>query len=85
MRIGGGWRMLCALWRMNSINAFPRLSAGDILPGDLCVVAADSDADVKSVTTLASLCRPNVPLVLNFGSVELRHAPRAHAFAFAHT
>lgn len=32
MRIGGGWRVYAALWRMSKINMFPRLRVGDNVP-----------------------------------------------------
>ena len=37
LKIGGGWRMLAALWRMSSVNLHPALAAGTAVPGALRV------------------------------------------------
>jgi hypothetical protein len=64
VRIGGGWKMFVALYRLNSIRYRPMLSAGDKVPEGIVLSKL---ADGSSLT-LSSLMRPGVPLVVNFGS-----------------
>ena len=64
MKIGGGWKMLSALWRMSLVNMRPALAAGDkVLPGEIRV-SRQGGADLD----LCQLMREGVPLVINFGS-----------------
>ena len=65
MRIGGGWTMLAALWRMALVNRRPGLKVGEAVPSSMALV---DTASPTAPVSLASLCRPGVPLVLNFGS-----------------
>lgn len=64
LRIGGGWRMLVALWRMSSVNLTPALRPGDAVPADIFVTplrdttaagAAAADGDEAPVVRLVEL------------------------------
>jgi len=66
MRIGGGWRMVAALWRMSTINQSSNiLCKGSRVPDlPLLLIGARGDETIR----LCALARPRRPLVLNFGS-----------------
>lgn len=65
MRIGGGWSMLFALWKMALVNRRPKQKVGDTVPKEIEVVSA---LPPFKKTSLVGLGRPGVPLLLNFGS-----------------
>lgn len=67
LRIGGGYRMIKALWRMTSINRNPPVKLGAAAP-HLHVLRLDDDAEAMEEISLLSLATPGRPLVLNFGS-----------------
>ena len=84
MQIGGGWSMAKALYHMSHINLRPGLAVGDHCPDTIrihAVTAGDGEAHISksahsrspsptivNSVSLRSLCRPGVPLLLNFGS-----------------
>lgn len=66
MKIGGGWRVFAALWKMSRINLFPLLKVGDMIPkGNLYVHNIQNS---KEKTDLFTICQENKIVVLNFGS-----------------
>lgn len=66
MRIAGGWRMVRALYHMNSINTHPQLVVGDAVPTSLAVESIRSGR-VVGQSPLRSLTRGTTPLMINFG------------------
>jgi hypothetical protein len=67
LKIGGGWRMFKALWRMSSVNMRPAVTQGDVLPSGTVVASIDDNND--ALIDLAALSRGSkTPLVINFGS-----------------
>lgn len=65
-RIAGGWQMAKALYHMNSVNAYPGLALGDVVPETLKVVAL-RDGNASVVTSLCDLTTGSTPLMINFG------------------
>ena len=83
MKIGGGWRVLAALWRMSSINLRPAVSEGSLVPpGTVVTTLRVEDGEEAPQIDLADYynndddvpaakkasARNSLPLVLNFGS-----------------
>ena len=83
MKIGGGWRVLAALWRMSSINLRPAVSEGSLVPpGTVVATLRVEDGEEAPQIDLADYynndddvpatkkvsTRNLLPLVLNFGS-----------------
>ena len=83
MKIGGGWRVLAALWRMSSINLRPAVSEGSLVPPGTVVatlrvedgeeapqidLADYYNNDDDAPATKKASTRNLLPLVLNFGS-----------------
>jgi hypothetical protein len=83
MKIGGGWRVLAALWRMSSINLRPAVSEGSLVPpGTVVTTLRVEDGEEAPQIDLADYynndddvpatkkvsTRNLLPLVLNFGS-----------------
>ena len=84
MKIGGGWRVLAALWRMSSINLRPAVSEGSLVPPGTVVTtlrAEEGGEEVPQIdladyynndddvpATKKASARNLLPLVLNFGS-----------------
>ena len=73
MKIGGGWSTLKALVEMALVNGRPQLHEGDRLPGAIALHplgsrCGEGGAAAGDARALASLCRPGIPLVINFGS-----------------
>lgn len=65
MRIGGGWSVFAALWRMSSVNMTPALSVRDMVPSHTRASTLDGNAAIDLGSPALSSERP---LVLNFGS-----------------
>ena len=63
IKIGGGWKMFKALYKMAIINLYPKLKIKDKCPQ----INIYSLIDLKNINLL-SLSRPDIPLVINFGS-----------------
>jgi len=79
MKIGGGWRMFQALYRMSRINMYPAVKSGEFVPIGTVVkslslsgtsrIEEGNEGDSRSLVDISSLVsRKGRPLVLNFGS-----------------
>lgn len=68
----GLWTIVTEAARMNAINLFPKLGAGIAIPTTLSVVSVEGGRVKSNVgpVSLVSLCRPGVPLLINFGWVR---------------
>jgi len=64
-RIFKGMPTIRALWRMSSINLFPRVAVGDPVPNTLVL---SPTGRATAVVNLECLSQEGRPLVLNFGS-----------------
>ena len=63
MRLFKGWATIKALWRMSSINLYPRVRVGQSAPHTPVLLLDDN-----KVINLVEMAHGTRPLVLNFGS-----------------
>jgi hypothetical protein len=69
MKIGGGWSMFRALWRMSSINLKPAVSEGGGVPQGKAIVTTVSAERGEEVPPIIDLVHGQTGiLVINFGS-----------------